>query len=171
MGNREPDLTENNDEKKGSIEHLNLTGGRCADCLAPVNGGPAGTFTTANSARRSCDAQFTTAPRRTTKHRKATSVWVCYGVRLSLSLSLPRHTGGVGETGQRECQASLNSPVLIDRGRSGSVRNHRARSRVSAWAIATTRDWRGFHVSRPSLITSEKITSARLTGGTAAPRG
>jgi hypothetical protein len=89
----------------------------------------------------------------------------------SLSLSLPRHTGGAGETGQRECQASLNSPVLIDRGRSGSVRNHRARSRVSAWAIATTRDWRGFHVSHPSSITSEKITSARLTGGTAAPRG
>jgi hypothetical protein len=56
-------------------------GGRCADCLASVNGGLASIFPTANSARRGCDAQFATAPRRT----KATSAWVCYGVRLSFS--------------------------------------------------------------------------------------
>jgi hypothetical protein len=85
LGTREPDLTENNHGKKGGTEHLNLTGGRCADCLASVNGGLASIFTTANSARRGCDAQFATAPRRTTERKKATSVWVCYGVRLSFS--------------------------------------------------------------------------------------
>ena len=33
---------------------MSLTGGRCADCLAPVNGGPASIFTTATSGRSDC---------------------------------------------------------------------------------------------------------------------
>jgi hypothetical protein len=38
LGNYEFGLTEYDQGRKRSMEDMNLTGGRCAECLAPVNG-------------------------------------------------------------------------------------------------------------------------------------